>query len=371
MNDERWQSLQDMAFAMAFAFRQAAPPPPLASSTRGPKPRAPDIFDGTDHSKLRDFLFQCTLVFDHDRNAYPTDTHRIRYAIQHLSKSAQRHFRHAYEKPTDLQPDYMRRWDSFESELHLSFGDPDTVEAAVTRLRALKMKETHRAAVYRVHFDELASETDWDSRALYSQYYQGLAERIKDVLATVTKPTSLQDLKELSITIDNRYWARENEKKGYRPKTTSDTTTSNSSSSRSSAPTISGSTPTSSNRQQPFNNRASSTAPSTTSNQTRQSNTTSRPSGTNNTNNTNRSTPRPNLDNKLDENGRLLPSERQRRIDNGLCLYCGKKGHMASECPSQKQKDTRARRANANTSHPPPPPPSAPAAEPAALAEAK
>lgn len=30
---------------------------------------------------------------------------------------------------------------------------------------------------------------------------------------------------------------------------------------------------------------------------------------------------------------RLTNSERQRRLTNGLCLYCGKAGHLAASCP--------------------------------------
>jgi hypothetical protein len=373
MDDNRWRQLQDMAYAMAFAFQQAPVPAPAPS--RGPKPRAPDLFDGSDPSKLRDFLFQCLLVFDHDPDAYPTDAHQIRYAIQYLAKAAQRHFRHAYEKPVDLQPDYIHRWASFDDELHKTFGDPDIVEAAVTRLRELKMKDNHHVSRYRVEFEELASETDWDTRALYSQYYAGLADRIKDILSqsSTGKPAALKDLQDLSVAIDNRHWAREGEKSRSRVKTSStNSTATNIANARTLPPFSSGNLSISSNRQQPPNNRASSTAPSTTSNQSRQSTNTSGTSGSGNSiNNSNRSKPRTNLDNKLDENGRLLPSERQYRIKNGLCLYCGEKGHMAADCPSQKSKQSRARRANANPPYPPPPPPSAPPAEPTASAEVK
>ena len=36
---------------------------------------------------------------------------------------------------------------------------------------------------------------------------------------------------------------------------------------------------------------------------------------------------------KLGKDGKLLPEERQRRIDQGLCLLCGQKGHLVKECP--------------------------------------
>ena len=36
---------------------------------------------------------------------------------------------------------------------------------------------------------------------------------------------------------------------------------------------------------------------------------------------------------KLGKDGKLTPQERQRRMDNSLCLFCGKTGHIAKECP--------------------------------------
>jgi hypothetical protein len=39
---------------------------------------------------------------------------------------------------------------------------------------------------------------------------------------------------------------------------------------------------------------------------------------------------------KFDKDGKLTPKERQRRMDNHLCLVCGATGHMARECPRAK-----------------------------------
>jgi hypothetical protein len=34
----------------------------------------------------------------------------------------------------------------------------------------------------------------------------------------------------------------------------------------------------------------------------------------------------------------LTPEERQRRIDENLCLYCGEPGHIATSCPKSTSK---------------------------------
>src|SRR5882672_63093 len=40
----------------------------------------------------------------------------------------------------------------------------------------------------------------------------------------------------------------------------------------------------------------------------------------------------PNLSLKLGKDGKLTPQERQRRLDNKLCLFCGTSRHVAKDC---------------------------------------
>ena len=43
--------------------------------------------------------------------------------------------------------------------------------------------------------------------------------------------------------------------------------------------------------------------------------------------------PGPDLTGKLGKDGKLTPQECQCCMDNSLCLFCGKTGHIAKECP--------------------------------------
>jgi len=54
--------------------------------------QAPVKFLGDKNSKLRDFLFECGLVFDAKPLTYATDWARVIYAIQFLTGTAKQHF---------------------------------------------------------------------------------------------------------------------------------------------------------------------------------------------------------------------------------------------------------------------------------------
>ena len=43
--------------------------------------------------------------------------------------------------------------------------------------------------------------------------------------------------------------------------------------------------------------------------------------------------PKNSISDKLGKNGKLTRDERDHRMKEGLCLYCGEKGHVAHDCP--------------------------------------
>src|SRR6266481_9955229 len=65
----------------------------------------------------------------------------------------------------------------------------------------------------------------------------------------------------------------------------------------------------------------------------------------------------PDLTRKLGKDGKLTPAERQRCMENNLCLFCGKTGHLAKDC----SKVPSAAKARATATAP----------EPATIAEVK
>ena len=93
-----WQMNQAMMLSLLPMFTQllasagATPPPAQAPmpghSRKEGNAKPPTAFMGKDHSKLRDFLFECGLIFDLKPYMFATEKSRILYTLQHLDRMA-------------------------------------------------------------------------------------------------------------------------------------------------------------------------------------------------------------------------------------------------------------------------------------------
>jgi hypothetical protein len=258
------------------------------------KVREPEVFDGDDQTKLRTFFLQCTLNFRDRPKAFSSGTAKVQYAISYLSGPALQYFEPAILGELIPEPQWMKKWDSFCAELEMNFGPFDNAAQAELELERIVMKEHHRAAHYFIEFSRASTRTHWNDAALKHFAYKGLAKRIKDDLLHFPRFQSLAELRRYSLEIDSRYWERKE-----------------------------------------YDNLASSSKQLNTLGKMNSSNQVDQGDPPN-TGTLNSSTPEQpnNLANNLGMDGKLLPEERQRRMDKGLCLHCGDRGHMAKECPA-------------------------------------
>ena len=276
----------------------------------------PDTFDGDNPAKLRPFLTQIYLHFAERPRAFATDDDKIIYTLSYLRGLAAEWFT-PYDNVLGGAQLTRPHWDGnfalFVQELIINFGPHDPVGDAESRIRQLKMKDTERFTKYLVNFNRHAVTIGWGDRALMSQLYEGLPARIKDELALKDAPTSLSALRLSVMRIDHRYWRREEERRRENKSTTapkpkssdkSPNTTSHSSSSHSNPrPAQSGGSASTAGR--------SASAPAGGAAKS--------------------ATAKPYAD-KLGNDGKLKKEERERRLREKLCLYCGGAGHMSKEC---------------------------------------
>jgi hypothetical protein len=75
------------------------------------------------------------------------------------------------------------------------------------------MHDHHHITKYNADFNEYATITSSDKRALYAKYYKGLAPRIKDGLVFSGRPNTLAELRVQTINLDLRCWERKDEER--------------------------------------------------------------------------------------------------------------------------------------------------------------
>lgn len=188
---------------------------------------------------------------------------------------------------TSVPRDPIRdNFDLFLAELQRQFGDPNLQETSRNKLKLLQMRENQTISGYLNQFTTHAINTGSSDGQLRDFFYDGLPDRLKDLISTRGKPATLRGMQDLARELDSAYWIRDAERKvkaltNPLPRTTRTTNT------------------------------------STT--------TTNRPPW-------------------LTPSGHLTEAERARREKEGLCLRCGKAGHTAQNCSApplaQQQRNT-------------------------------
>lgn len=310
------------------------------------KPRVPDVFDGSDPSKLDTFTFQCSMYILACKREFPDQESRVTFVLSYLKGNPLDWFQNELSDAINNggeYPTWFTDYPEFVAELQRLFGPRDPVADATNAIESLKYKDSTKATRYTLDFNRHARRTGWNEQALTRQYYKGLPDRIKDEIARIGKPSELQSLQDLVSTLDQRYWERQSEisrdkrsaNQTSKPQSSdnrSDHRSDNRSDHRSNDKHASGSKPTNnnnSNNQQHKNKDHSKPASSSQSSaQPNRSNT---------------------ISDLLGPDGKLKPEERQRRMDKNLCLRCAKPGHLVSACPLTNKAKPKGRAANVST----------------------
>ena len=251
-------------------------------------------------NKLRVFILQCGLHFQDRANAFSTGRARVAYALSYLTGPALGWFEPGLFALSP--PAWVHHWDLFHTELESNFGPFDLVGEAEAEIKTLVMAEGSCSATYFMEFNCLASCIQWGDHALLGQAYKGLARRIKNEMVYHDWPVTLWDLRKLVQAINHRYWERK-------------------------AEVTHKANPMS--RVNPRNDPKTGKNPKAV------------PKGKAPEN----PKPNPDLTGKLGKDGKLTPQECQRCMDNSLCLFCRKTGHIAKECPKSTAITARARAA--------------------------
>ncbi|CDO69492.1 hypothetical protein BN946_scf184662.g12 [Trametes cinnabarina] len=130
------------------------------------------------------FFDQLELVFKARPRTFNSNEKKVTYTISFLKGTALQWFEpYLLEGATDNPPLFMSSYEAFQDELHANFRP----------------------------YDALVTQVRWGNAPLQYRFYDGLPNHLKDRISEVEKPTTLNALRDLAQSIDNRYWERKAE----------------------------------------------------------------------------------------------------------------------------------------------------------------
>ena len=288
---EEFQRLSNLASSVNELSQRLVTPERTTSQTSSrlePRIADPCFFDGKRHL-LKNFVSQLRLVIYGQPSRYTTERSKVIFAASFLREAAFSWF----QPILNSDPSHvLENFDLFIQLLEETFGDPDETANAERHLASLT--QTNSAINYASEFRRIAAMTEWNDPAKCHHFYNGLKSSVKDELAKVKRPSSLADLIELAISIDNRLFDRSRERNiqcnsRFPP-------------------------------QKNFDLKQPSHAPPLLKNDPMV------------------------IDATYSQKRKSLSlPEKQRRIDNKLCLYCGEPGHYVDNCPQVPKKPGRVK----------------------------
>ena len=130
---------------------------------------------------------------------------KVNYAMSFLKGMALNYFEPFLDTPDD-EPAWLKDYELFVKELLINFGPYDALVDAKVELNALIMKDSHKVMRFFINFFWLSTLCDYNDRVLLRKVYSTLLKRVKDEMTHFDRPSTLQELRDLVLRINQRYW---------------------------------------------------------------------------------------------------------------------------------------------------------------------
>ncbi|KAH0608755.1 uncharacterized protein H6S33_001889 [Morchella sextelata] len=308
---------RDLAAAQAVAPEGApvednappAPPVPLTTDAtyRSEKLPDPEVFRGDrDRERLHLFKQQMKIKLLGNADRYPTLQSKLSYAFSRLEGVAANQFLQYVGEGSITLPSMVR----FYEVLDTAFGDPDRMRTARRNLRNIRQRN-RTFADYFAEFQRYAAESGMDEASRIEALMEGINGELDESMIHHDTPATVDACATLLQRLDNRRHAAEAKRGNKKPWNVTTTP----------AP-----------RPPPVNPvpapRAAAPAANVPATEIHPS---SRPGGV---------VP-------MDLSGgrrRPSPAERNARLVEGRCFYCGGVGHMVRDCPQARASGNQPRR---------------------------
>uniref|UniRef100_A0A8K9UV32 Gypsy retrotransposon integrase-like protein 1 n=1 Tax=Oncorhynchus mykiss TaxID=8022 RepID=A0A8K9UV32_ONCMY len=249
-------------------------PPATSRAFESPEPRINNPpCYSGEPTECRSFLTQCDIVFTLQPNTYSRSTARVAYVISLLIGRAREWGTAIWEARAECTNQYQ----DFKEEMIRVFDRSVFGEEASRALSSL-CQDNRSITDYSIEFRTLAASSGWNEPALLARFLEGLRAEVKDEILSREVPSSVDSLIELVIRIERRVDLRHRAR---------------------------------------GKELAFSVAPLSASLPSSSAGSGAEP---------------------MQLGGiRISTKERERRITNRLCLYCGSAGHFVTSCPVKGQ----------------------------------
>ena len=279
--------------------RETRPTDNTAIRDREPDVESPPTFQNR-QDDVEAFLSHVELVISAQPSRFRKEEQKIAYLLSFLRGEAFTWVRTYIQADTE-QPAWIKTYKTLTQELRKVFGDPDQTETYAAKI--LSLQQTKSAAIYTSEFRRYGWTLGWDEKTLYFLYKKGLKPEVKSAVAAIKdQPTSLSELEDLAIQIDNQLFRNKREQR-FTGSTANHHTTKT-------------------EHKKPYGNVSTAAAAAASAVRAIANHSTDP--------NIN---PNMLLDNaRVQKRGPLSESEKKHRRDNNLCLYCGSDRHKVVDC---------------------------------------
>lgn len=173
---------------------------------------------GGDRETLPRWITAMRNYIDHNSHQFITDESKTRYAATRLKDKALMWFsgtpddflKGAAHEPFTAK--VFGDYSEFEAEIQEVFGDKE--EKLHVQERLSKLRQTKSAMAYAAIFRQDSMRAEINEEGLKKMFYDGLKEDVKDELYQKDQPETLDGYIAMAIRIDERQYARKQQKKG-------------------------------------------------------------------------------------------------------------------------------------------------------------
>ncbi|KAF8686296.1 Retrotransposon gag protein [Rhizoctonia solani] len=191
------------------------PAVPVAAYQAPVKVDHPDAYTGKIGSEARQWLTRMMAWVRLNQQMFPTDQEVLSFLLMNM-KDAAGAWAHPHLDQLGSHRALIQTIDEFKTEFLAAFGNPDATRAAERQITHLT--QTGTCAEYITKFRTIAMDLDWNDAALRGQFARGLHWEVSRLIATQERrPTTLLELQNAALVIDNCHKQRKIELAGIEP----------------------------------------------------------------------------------------------------------------------------------------------------------